>query len=139
MCAGGIQEPGPVGFQHRYLSFAQHMDAAGVVQEGRDRRGDEVLTLAHADHERALPPGSDEQVRMIGAHRDEGKMAGEVLQGCLHRGHEIALIVVRDEVSDHLGVGLGAELRAGAAQLVAKGEVVLDDPVENDGHAAVGV
>ena len=44
-------------------------------------------------------------------------------------------------MGDHLGVGLGAELVAAGLQALLQGEVVLDDPVDDDVHAvgAVGV
>ena len=39
---------------------------------------------------------------------------------------------------DHLGIGLGAELIAGALELATQFEVVLDDAVVDDGEAVAG-
>ena len=54
------------------------MDLAGVVQERGDRRGEEVLVLTHAHDQRALTTRTDEQVGVLGAHRDEREMAAEL-------------------------------------------------------------
>ena len=98
-----------------------------------------LLAVAHADDQRTLATGADEHVWVLGAHRDKRKVAAELADGRLHRCHEVVLVEVCDQVGDDLGVGLGAKLRAGRAQPVAQREVVLDDPVEHDVHAAVGV
>jgi len=42
--------------------------------------------------------------------------------------------VGRDQLRDHLGVGLGPEGDAVAAELLAERRCVLDDPVVDDGH-----
>ena len=92
------------GVEHRDLPFIEHVHLARVLQKRRDRRGEEVLVLAHADDQRALAARSDEQVGVLGAHRDEREVAASSLERRLHRRHEVALVEVRDQVRDDLGV-----------------------------------
>ena len=98
-----------------------------------------MLVLADAENQRALSARADEQIRMLGAHCDKGEVTAEPLHSPLHGRHQITLVVVCDQMGDHLGIRLGSELRAEEAQLLAQVKVVLDDAVEHDVHAAVGV
>ena len=68
-------------------------------------------------------------------------MALELGVGGAHRLAEVAVVVLGDQVRDHLGVGLGAELAAGREQALLERDVVLDDAVDDDVDAvgAVGV
>ena len=106
--------------------------AAGLGQEGRDRRGDEVLVLAQADDQRALLPRGDQRVGVIAVHRNERVMAAQVAEGPADRLGQVAVVVALDQVGDDLGVGLRGELMPLGLQLAPQLRVVLDDPVEDD-------
>ena len=73
---------------------------------------DEVLALAHAHHERALLAGADEQVGLVGRHRDERVVPAQLVVGEPDGLDQVAVEVLGDQVGHHLGVGLGAELDA---------------------------
>ena len=59
-------------------------------------------------------------------------MAAQLVVGDANGFGEVVLVVVRDQVRDHLGVGVGGELGACLEQALAELGVVLDDPVEDD-------
>ncbi len=137
---------------HGHAAFAVDLDdlvltelagLAGVRDEGGDVRAEEVLTVADADHQRAVAPRGDEGVRLVGVRRDQGERAVQPSADDAHRLGEPARPrrerVVRggEEVRGHLGVGLGGELDAGVLELRAQGGEVLDDPVVDHGDAAV--
>ena len=86
------EEAHVLGAEHRDLTFLEHADLAGVIEECRDRRRDELLVLADADDQRALAAGADKQVGVVCAHRDEGEVAVELSQRGLHGGDEVAVI-----------------------------------------------
>ena len=124
--------------QHDDLVVLDVLDAAGVAQERRDRGRDELLPVAAADDQRALLARADEQARLVRAHRHERVVAAKVGVGPAHGVDEVAVVVVRDQVRDHLGVGLRGELGALGDQAALERDVVLDDPVDDDVDA-VGV
>ena len=130
--AVGVGDPHLVGFDFDQLAvFDRHRDA-GVGEEGGDRRGEEGLPLADAGDQRALLAGAEQAVRLVGVHRDEGVVAAQLGVGGAGGGGEVAVVVVGDQVGDHLGVGLGGEVLAFGDQALAQLGVVLDDPVEDD-------
>ena len=112
---------------------------ACLAQEGRDRRGDELLAVAAADDQRALLAGPDQQAGLVGAHRHERVVAAEVGVGRADGVDQVAVVVVGDQVGDHLGVGLGGEHGAVVDQLLLERDVVLDDAVDDDVDAVGGV
>ena len=93
------------------------------------------------DDQRALLARADEHVGLVEAHRDERVVPLELVVGGAHGLGEVALVEVGDQVRDHLGVGLGAEVRASVEQAALELDVVLDDPVDDDvdAVAVVGV
>ena len=122
----------PSGVMITMSPFSICITCARLPQEGGDRGGEERLALADADDQRALLAGADEQVGMVGVHRDEGVVAAEVGEGGADGVGEVAVVVALDQVGDDLGVGLGGEDVALGASSLAQLGVVLDDPVEDD-------
>ena len=76
---------------------------------------------------------------LVRAHRDERVVAAQLGVGAAHRLDEVAVVVVRDQVRDHLGIGLGGELGALCDQPALERDVVLDDPVDDDVDPVGGV
>ena len=107
--AVGGEELDAVGTQHDDLVVLDVLDVARVAKERRDRGGDELLAVAAADDQRALLARADEHAGLVRGHRDERVVAAQVGVRAPHRLDEVAVVVVGDEVRDHLGVGLGGE------------------------------
>ncbi len=107
-------------------------DGAGLAEEGGDRGGEEVLAVAEPDDERRLVPDADEQVGLVVVDGDDREVALELRVDAAQRLREIAVVLLLEQVDDHLGVGLGGERVAALGQLLPQLDVVLDDPVEHD-------
>ena len=80
---------------------------------------------------------ADEQPGVRAMDDDECEMAFELAIGGADGVGEVASVVALDEVSDHLGVGLGREAVALGLERSLQLAVVLDDPVEDQRHVAV--
>ena len=128
----GVDDSRPLGVDGDDLPVLEPEGGAGLGQERGDRGGDEGLALAEADDQRALLTCCDEAVGMLGVHGDEGVMAAELAEGGADRVGQVAAVVLLDQVSDDLGIGLGAESVALGHELAPQLRVVLDDPVEHD-------
>ena len=50
----------------------------------------------------------------------------------MHGRREIACEVLGDQVNDHFGVGLGAEVMPLGAELLLQGEIIFDDTVMHE-------
>jgi hypothetical protein len=136
----GERELHAVGTQRHDLAVLDQLHGARMREERGDRRSDELLAVAAADHERALLTGRDEDARRVGRRGHERVVAAQPVVGRAHRVVERAVAeVARDQVRDDLGVGLGGEHGAASLQLLLELEVVLDDPVDHDVHAILGV
>ncbi len=108
-----------------------------VAEEGRGHRGEEHLAVAHANEERALVTSPDEQPLMRTVCDDEGEVAFELPVGGADSLGEIACVVALDEVRDHLCVRLRREAMPLLFERRLQLAVVLDDPVQDQGHLAV--
>ena len=127
------------------LVVVDQLYPARVPEEGRNRRGDEVLVVADADDQRALLAGAHDRVRLVRGDRGEGVVATQLEVGEPRRLGQVAraeqVEVLLDQVRDDFRVGLRREDVALGLERVTKLDVVLDDAVEDDVHAprAVGV
>src|SRR3954468_15587613 len=74
---------------------------------------------------------------MIVVDHDEGVVTFELAIRSPNRFGQITLVVVLDQMDDHLGVGLGAEAMACSYEGLLQLAIVLDDAVEDDGEATV--
>ena len=133
------QELDPLGAQDDDLVVVDVLDLAGLAQECRYRGGDELLAVAATDDQRALLACADDQAGLVGAHRDERVMAAKLGVRGADGLHEVAVVVARDEVGDHLGIGLRGEHGALPLEAVLQRQVVLHDPVDHDMDAIGGV
>ncbi len=130
------------------LVLAQLHGAARVVDEAGDVRAEEVLALAQAHHEGRVAPGSDDDVRLVRMHGQEGEGAFQALAGKLHGLGQAAVggvtvqFVPEDvaqERGGHLGVRFGSERCAAFQQFQLELGVVFDDAVVDQGELpAVG-
>src|SRR5207302_4414419 len=108
----GCRDLDAVATQHDDLAVLDVLDATGVGQEGGHGRGDELLVVAATDNKRTFPSRPDEEVRLGQANRDERVMPLKLIEGGAHRLSEVAVVVLRDQVRDYVGVGLRGELAA---------------------------
>ena len=124
-----------------HLAFTQQQDLLRVRDHGGDIGGDEPLLDADADDQWGIEPGTDQEIR-IALGEDRHRIgAPELRQRFPHGRHQVALVVLLDQVGDDLGVGLGDEDMAARLQVPAQLGKVLDDPVvdHHDLLVAVGV
>ena len=128
-----------LGGDHDDVAVLDLHHPARLLEEGRNRRGEERLALAEADDKRALLTSADEDLGVVGVHRDEGVVTAQVGEGGAHGEGQVAFVVTLDQVGDDLGIGLGAEDVAISGQLAAQLGVVLDDPVEDDVNVVCAV
>ena len=112
-------------------------DLLRVLHDGRGVAAEVELLLstgvgADTNHQRRPLAGAHQLVGMVLLQDGYGIGADDVLQGALHGGEEVALLGllrILDELHQHLGVGVGAEVVALLLQLGAQRLVVLDDAV----------
>ncbi len=100
--------------QHRPVAVLQIADGVGERGE-RDGVGAEIhLAVAVADGERRTLARADHQVVFAGKQEGEREGAAQLLERGGHRlDRRLALLhLVGDEMGDHFGVGLAAELGA---------------------------
>jgi hypothetical protein len=122
------------------LVLAQLDGVAGVRDERGDVGAEEVLALAHADHQRAVAAGGHQPVGLVGVGHHQGERPLEPTADRAHRGGQPAaalgqpVVLGGHQVGDDLGVGLGGELDAGGLALGAQRGEVLDDAVVDDRH-----
>ena len=113
---------------------------AGVLDEGRDIRSEEVLALAEPDHERRVAARADDESRVVLVHREQREGALEAADDGAERGFEVAaggLVLAAEQDRGRLGVGLAAERVALGEQLGLDLGEVLDDAVVDDGELVV--
>ena len=137
LVAAGGEEAGSGRRDGDDLAVLDELHAPGLAHEGGDGRREERLLLAQADQQRALQSRPDEQARMLDMGDDESEVTLELGVDGAHRGDQVAVVVVLDEVRYDLGVRLGREHVPGRLQAVAELAEVLDDAVENDGDGLV--
>ncbi len=133
--AGDVGVLRALGAERDDVAVLQHNDPARVAQKRRDRRGEEHLVRADTDHQGALVPRSDDDVRLVRRHDAERVVPLEIGQRGADGGRETQLRVLLDQVHHHLGVRLAGEGVPALGEPGAQFLVVLDDAVEDDGDA----
>ena len=128
----GLGHGHAIGGQGDYLAVVDRQGEAGFVEEGGNRRGDEVLPLADANDQRGFLAGSDQNARRIGMHGDDRVVAAQVAVGLANRFGQVTFVVTVDQVGDHFGVRLGSEGDTLLLKPALQANVVFDDPVEDD-------
>ncbi|MNS64507.1 hypothetical protein D3C72_976380 [compost metagenome] len=114
-------------------------DLAGVVEDGGNVRGEEVLALADADDQGAALAGADEAAGLGLVQHGDGVGALDGFERVEHGVEQIAVVEARDQVREHLGVGLGLELDAAGHELGFQLNEVLDDAVVHHHQITRGV
>src|SRR5690606_14063661 len=111
----------------------------GMGDDGGGIGSDDVLVLAHADHQRRTFAGYHEYVRFLFADDGDRVRAGDFTEGGLHGCFKIALVQLADEVGEDFRVGFGSEDVAFFDEVGLQGGVIFDDAVVDQGNAmAVG-
>ena len=135
----GVDELGAGSRDRHDFVVADQLDLPRLTQERRDGGCDEALPVADAHHEWALLASRDKQVGVVRGHRDERVVPAELGVRRPDGFHQLAGVVLGDQMGDDLGVGLRREVRASGRQPIAQLGVVLDDPVEDDVDPVGGV
>ena len=109
---------------------------------GKRREGDRVGTEVHfavtvPDRERRALARADEEIVLAREQKGERERTAQPRQRSRHgfRRRAAVLHLPRDQMGDHLGIGIGAERRARFLQLLAELAEILDDAVVDDGEA----
>ena len=139
-----------VGSDDGQLMVGQVHDAVGVTDERRAVAGDEVLTVADADHERAAQPGGHDHVRPIAKDHRQAVGAAELRERRLNRFDQRRVAVGRrgrrrpsrvrpagiqlgrHKLRDDLGIGRRFAVVAALGQLLLELAEVFDDAVVNE-------
>ena len=135
---GHVQQLG--GHDHHLVVLQDH-PVLGVVEEGGEVAGHEVLPVGLPRHQGQVPLGPDHHPRVALVEHGQRERPLEPLQRRAHRVRERQPLGQGglDQVGDTLGVGLGGEPVALGLQLGPQGEEVLDDPVVDHRHPSRAV
>src|SRR5690606_23595722 len=119
------------------VAFVQVDELVGDLQQGQGVGGDEVFFTALAYHQRAAHAGAVEGVGLVLMDNAQRIGAVQFCQGGTEGAEQVLLllVVVRQQVGDYFGVGVGGEDVAEVGQLFAQDAVVLNDAVMHDGQA----
>jgi len=128
-----------IGRDRRQLAVLEEDDLLGVAHEGGDVGGDEHLAVADAEHHGRAVAGHQDAVGHAGVADGDAISAFDLTQGGADAVVELVAFGARDEVGQHLGVGVGGELDSLGLEHGPQARGVLDDAVVHDGHAALGV
>ena len=137
--AGGV-ELDALRPEHDDLVVVYVLDAARLAQKCGDRRADELLALAAADDQRALLARANQNPGLLGAHGHERVVAAEFrvrLTDCFDQAP--LRVMKRDQVGNHLGIGLRGEHRTHVEQALLERQIVLDDAVDDDVDLVGGI
>ena len=134
-----VRDANRAGANLRDLVLGQREEPGGSQHDGGDVGGEEVLPVAEPDDERRGHLHAHDHVRLLGGEDDQGVGSGELPHRRPNGLGQIPLVPLLHEVGDDLGVGLGGEPVTGLDQPVLQGLVVLDDPVVDDGDAALAI
>ena len=123
------------GHDHDLVVLQDH-PVLGVVQEGREVAGHEVLPNAAPRDQRQVPLGPDHHPRVPLVQHGQRERPFQPLQRLAHRIREPEPLGQRplDQMGDTLGVGLRREPVPLRLQLLPQAVEVLDDPVVDHRH-----
>ena len=122
------------------LLLVEVHDLVGIFDYGRCVRGYEILSVPDAYDERASLAGRDHAAGPLPVYHCEGVCPHNVPERQGYRfleGDSVRVHDILEELYQHLGVGLAAEMVAEVGKLLLQGEVVLYDAVVYDGEPAV--
>ena len=122
----------PVRCRGDDLALTEQRDALGVRDERGDVTAHEDLAPSEPDDERRVDASAHDPIGLVGGDHDERARAVHAVERAAHRGREVAVELVLDEMGDDLRVGLAEELVTARHELGAQLAVVLDDAVVDD-------
>ena len=128
-----------IGGDDGYLAVLHIRNVARVLYYRGDVACYVVAALAVADKQRRILARGDEMLRLVNAQYAQRIRALDAAQHAEHRFKRIAAlgIVERNELANHLGVGVGDELIAVGYKKIAQLDIVFDYAVVNNGDLAV--
>ena len=130
----------PFGGEHGHFAIVEEHDVAGVAEDRRHVRRDEIFAVADADDDRRAVADGDELFGIVGRHQHQREQPAHALHRAQHRVLEaVVLPFLLDQVRDDFGVGFRLELVSLGDQLALDLEIVLDDAVVDDDDAAGAV
>ena len=132
---GGVEAAGVDG---RQLAVVEIGDLMRVAHERGDVGGDEHLLVADAEDHRAAVARGDDPPRLARVEHREPVGPLDAREGGAHRALQVR-VGERDQVGEHLGVGVGRERHAGVLELLAQLGRVLEDAVVDHRDAPGGV
>lgn len=136
LCTSKVGNVDMVGVNLSDLAAVEINAATGVGEHGWYVGSDDGLSIAETDDERAVLAGSDDAVRFIDCHNNEGVGAGDDRERTLHSGEKIAVVEKLDEMSDNFGVGLrfeGVILEIGFLEAL----IIFNDAIVHNGDLAL--
>ena len=121
------------------LAVVQIRHVAGVRDQRGDVRGDEATALAIAQQQRRILARGNKPIRLVRADHAEGIGALDAVKQAVHGVEDVAAVVevIFQQLGDDLRVGVRAEAHALCQQKFLDLQIVFDDAVMDDGHAAV--
>ena len=117
-----------------------HIDhVPGMLENGGYVRSDKIPLRAESQDQRAVLPGGDQGVGVIGADDAERISPFNPPQAPSHSLHHIAafLIMVFQELGHDFGIGVGGKRNAVFHQLFFDFQIVFNNPIMNQGDLAV--
>ena len=127
-----------VGLDDHDLGFVDDLYQARLLEEGGRERGDEVLAVAAANHQRRPgEAGGDDAIGLIEGNREEGKVALQTREDAAAGLREITVVLLLDQVDERLGVGVRRERVSAGGDALPELDVVLENAVHQDGEAAI--
>ena len=136
----GVGNGDRAGPQLGDLVVLEHEEFAGQAQDRRNVRGEEAGRVGDPHQQGGHPPGGHDELGLVGVDHGHRKRTPDLSERIPHRGSQTVggggLERRLDEVDQDLRVGVRLEPVAGGGELIGELEVVLDDPVVDEGHAA---
>ena len=132
-----VEDRGPVAADDGPVAVFEIGDRVGERRKRDGVGAEEHLALAMADGQRRAVAGADDQVLVALEHDGQRKGAFQPLQRVVRGRYRVgaALQFARDQMGDHLGVGLRGKDVAVGDQFVAQLGEILDDAVVDHGDA----
>ena len=137
--AFGIEEGNAILLHDGQLAVVQDIDLSGMVDDGRDVGGDEILAIAKTDDERIVLLRADDGVRHRLIHDDEAVGAFDHGKDLADGGEEVSVIHLFEKVCHDFGVGIRLEDMAFVDQLLLERHVVFDDAIVYDDEMIMAV
>src|ERR1019366_3359835 len=115
---------------------------AGVGDDGVGVAGQKILIFADADDERRAAAGADDLAGVVAADDGNAVSADDLAQGVanglgertgLAVGPGLALVMIADQMGQHLGVGGGMKSVAGFEEPFLEAVAILDHAIVDEG------